>query len=152
MVLGEGPIPCDWLILGEAPGATEAEVGRPFQGRSGSLLRESLLGCPNAFITNAYKERPPGNRNPTTAELAAHRIYLEGEFETVRPSCVLTLGSVPLHVMVPEAPRITLARGTWFDSEEWGVQVFATYHPAYVLRVQKERGTFHSDVRNFFCA
>lgn len=154
MVRGEGPTPCNWLILGEAPGAAEAEAGRPFVGRSGALLRDALrtADAPDAFITNAYKIRPPGNRNPTKDELAEHSLLLRSEFAEVRPSRVLALGSIPLHVLVEDAPRIGLARGTWLDSDEWGVEVFATWHPAYVLRNQNERGTFLRDVRDFFCA
>lgn len=55
--------------MGEAPGATEDELGRPFVGKSGDLLEKILeaIGFKRAdvFIVNVLKHRPPGNRNPS---------------------------------------------------------------------------------------
>lgn len=151
MVHGEGPIPCAWLVLGEAPGSTEEEAGRPFVGRSGSLLRDALrsggVDPSEVYITNAYKLRPPGNRNPTADELSAHRGLLDAELHRVLPARVLVTGNIPLHVLVPDAPGVTRARGTWIDTGEFAVM--PTWHPAYVLRNPKEKETFYKDVRNF---
>lgn len=153
-VPGKGPIPCEWLILGEAPGAKEAAEGRPFVGASGDLLDAALghsgVARGSVFITNAYKLRPPGNRNPTATELELHRNFLDEEFKTVSPKYVLTLGNVPLQALCPDAPGITRARGQWIDSEEWNVRVYPTYHPAYVLRNGVSKEVFFEDIRDFF--
>src|SRR6202162_3894922 len=63
------------MIIGEAPGAEEDRLGRPFVGRSGQLLDRMLtaigLDRTSVQITNVIYWRPPGNRKPTSAEIAA---------------------------------------------------------------------------------
>lgn len=151
LVRGEGPVPCTWLVLGEAPGATEEEVGRPFVGRSGSLLRDALREAgvrpEEVYITNAYKIRPPGNRAPVLDELHEHNRFLVAELDQVEPARVLVVGNTALHVMVPDAPGITKVRGDWLVAEAFSVM--PTWHPAYVLRNPKEKETFYADVRKF---
>ena len=67
-VPGEGNPDADLMVVGEAPGATEDETGRPFVGAAGQLLTKILeaikLSREQVFICNVLKHRPPGNRNP----------------------------------------------------------------------------------------
>ena len=78
-VFGEGDPDSNIMIIGEAPGREEDEVGRPFVGRAGKLLNEFLksigLNRDSVFIVNTIKCRPPENRDP----------------ETVRDKCLLRL-------------------------------------------------------------
>ena len=63
----------DFMCVGEAPGATEDETGRPFVGAAGQLLTKILaainLTREDVFICNVLKHRPPGNRNPRPTRL-----------------------------------------------------------------------------------
>lgn len=133
MVNGEGPIPCEWLLLGEAPGAEEQKQGRPFVGASGKLLDGALDAAnvrrENVYITNAYKSRPPGNRDPSEAELEEHHALLIEEFKAVDPRKVLLLGSVARRGV---SGVTTVRRGEWALSEagRWYLWV---YHPAFML-------------------
>ena len=151
MVLGEGPVPCAWLVLGEAPGAAEEEAGRPFVGRSGALLRDALraggVDPEEVYLTNAYKRRPLDNRNPRSSELDEHSELLRDELRRVAPARVLATGNIPLHVLVPVATGVSKVRGEWLDAGPY--LVMPTWHPAYVLRNPKEKETFYKDVRNF---
>lgn len=151
MIPGEGPIPCAWLVLGEAPGAAEEKAGRPFVGRSGSLLRDALraggVEPEEVYITNAYKLRPAGNRSPTSAELRSHDHYLRDELVGVAPARVLATGNIPLHVLSPGSPGVSKVRGSWIECDTY--LVMPTWHPAYVNRNPKEKETFFKDVRNF---
>ena len=56
------------MFVGEAPGATEDELGRPFVGRAGKLLDELLaeagLVRADVWITNVVKARPPKQPRP----------------------------------------------------------------------------------------
>lgn len=53
-------------IVGEAPGAEEARLGRPFVGPSGRLLDETLVAAGMAradcLIANVFRYQPPGNK------------------------------------------------------------------------------------------
>src|SRR6478609_2026600 len=80
-VLGVGPRRCDWLVIGEAPGAEEDRRGEPFVGAAGQLLDAMLRAigldrASNVYIANVLKSRPPGNRDPKPEEVSACLPYL----------------------------------------------------------------------------
>jgi uracil-DNA glycosylase family 4 len=64
-VPGEGKIPSEVMIVGEAPGRMEDLSGRPFVGKAGNLLTRALSSIgierKDVYITNIVKCRPPGN-------------------------------------------------------------------------------------------
>jgi DNA polymerase len=152
IIWGEGPIPCEEMILGEAPGAKEVEEGRPFVGAAGQLLMEALdnagVGRGDVFITNVYKTRPEGNRNPTEVELREHLHYLVREFLQVRPKKVLLLGRVPSDYF-SHLLGINLVRGE-FHCSEHGLTYYHAYHPAYTLYNQSAKEEFFAQVYEFF--
>ena len=95
-VPGSGPIPCDLMLIGEAPGKNEDEQGLPFVGRSGALLDQLLadikLTRDDVYITNVVKCRPPENRDPTPTEVATCGDFLSRQIELVNPRVIVTLG------------------------------------------------------------
>lgn len=145
-VPGDGPSKARVVAIGEAPGAAEEKTGKPFQGRSGQLLREELAsaGIQDVFITNIVRCRPPDNRPPKPDEIKACRPYLDYELEKVKPDFVLTLGSPATKAVLKEA-KITLAHGKLIDMPNWtGI---AAFHPAYILRDPSKLPEFQSDLR-----
>ena len=155
LVWGEGPVPCVGMIIGEAPGAEEEKLGRPFVGASGRLLNEALEAAgakrENFYITNVYKTRPPANRTPTDDELNDHFLYLDDEFRDVDPRKVLLLGGTAAREFYgDEYGGITRRRGKWEGLLE-GPHYLATFHPSYVLR-GKGREEFFADVKEFVYA
>ena len=88
-VPGEGNPNADLMCVGEAPGATEDETGRPFVGAAGQLLTKILaaidLPREDVFICNVFKHRPPGNRNPAPEEVTACSPYLVRQIELIQP-------------------------------------------------------------------
>ncbi len=134
--------------MGEAPGATEDELGRPFVGRAGRLLEEALaaagLARGDVWITNVVKARPPGNRDPKPAEVAHWRPVLERELALVDPRVVVPLGRHALAHFAPGA-KISDVHGTVLP---WGDRVlYPLYHPAAALRSRALRETFLADAR-----
>ena len=77
MVPGDGSDTAEVMLVGEAPGASEDELGRPFVGRAGRLLDELLaeaeLERADVYITNVVKARPPGDGTLVRAELPLER-------------------------------------------------------------------------------
>jgi DNA polymerase len=62
VVFGQGPVPCDIMLIGEAPGADEDEQGIPFVGRAGQLLTKILESVDikrpsDIYIANTIKCR-----------------------------------------------------------------------------------------------
>ena len=82
----------DVLIIGEAPGATEASVGQPFRGQAGAVLRNAMktIGI-EGYITNAVKCRPPYNKKPGMTQIRACRHWLFKEFDVLTPAYVFTV-------------------------------------------------------------
>jgi uracil-DNA glycosylase len=148
LVPGEGPEDADVMVVGEAPGRFEDEQGRPFVGRAGQLLDEVLAEAgfarSDVFITNVVKARPPGNRDPTRAEVEHWMPVLEQQLALVAPRLVVPLGRHALAHFAPGA-RIGEAHGRTLT--ERGRELFPLYHPAAALRSTKLRETLLADAR-----
>jgi len=134
-VPGAGAPHARLLLVGEAPGRSEDEAGRPFRGAAGRVLDEALLraGIPRSrvFVTNAVKCRPPGNRRPRAAELAACRPYLLAQLAAVRPRAIVALGQTAVRDLLGPGASLARIRGRWFTFG--GIPLLPTYHPAAVL-------------------
>jgi uracil-DNA glycosylase family 4 len=148
MVPGEGNPVADVMLVGEAPGASEDEQGRPFVGRAGKLLDELLaeagLERERVYITNVVKARPPKNRDPKAGEVAHHMPWLEAELALVQPRLVIPLGRHALSHFTDDA-KISEVHGT--EMTERGRALFPMYHPAAALRGVSLRETLFDDAR-----
>jgi DNA polymerase len=149
LVPGEGDPDADVVIVGEAPGASEDQQGRPFVGAAGRLLDELLaeagLARADVFITNVVKARPPGNRDPKADEVRHHLPWLLAQLELIRPKLLVTLGRHALNRFAPEA-KIGAVHGSLVVAED-GRSLFPLYHPAAALHNPSLRGTLHEDAR-----
>lgn len=136
-VLGVGDVNPDYLFIGEGPGAEEDAKGEPFVGQAGKLLDSMLAALDIArgnrvYIANAVKCRPPGNRTPEPAEMAACRPYLERQIALLKPKIIVLLGKAAVHAVLHDDKSLASLRGKRFDHA--GIPVVVTYHPAYLLR------------------
>ncbi len=137
VVPGEGKAPAALMFVGEGPGQTEDELGRPFVGRSGALLdtlvREELgLSRQDFYIANTVKCRPPHNRTPTQAEVEACRPFLTRQLALVDPAVIVALGQTAAAWFLGADVRVTLARGRVHEVDARALLV--TYHPSAALR------------------
>lgn len=130
------------MLIGEAPGANEDRQGKPFVGEAGRLLDEMLrwigLDESNVYITNVLFWRPPGNRNPTDAELALCRPFLDRQIVLMKPDLLMFLGGIAAKSMLQESRGILKLRGHWYGYRPTencdSIPALATLHPAYLLR------------------
>ena len=144
-VYGEGDPCADVMVIGEGPGETEDELGRPFVGRAGVLLDKMLLAIglqrEDVFICNTVKCRPTfddgvrlRNRAPLPDEMENCRPYLDEQIEIIRPRVILCLGAPSAKSFLGPKFSITRQRGQWFEGPS-GIPLMATFHPAYILRM-----------------
>lgn len=137
-VVSRGSPTAPILIIGEGPGQNEDEQGLPFVGKSGQLLEKILASVrldsqKDVYICNVVKCRPPGNRNPTAAEISACRPYLLEQIRMVDPKIILLTGATAVKGILPQEKRgITKIRGQWMAFE--GRPCMPIFHPAYLLR------------------
>lgn len=140
-VFGVGDRNADWLFIGEGPGAEEDVQGEPFVGQAGKLLDAMLAAIAlergeNVYIANAVKCRPPENRTPEPAEMAACRPWLERQIALIQPKLIVLLGRAAVHSLLGEDRSLASLRGQRhaYRCGERSIPVVVTYHPAYLLR------------------
>jgi uracil-DNA glycosylase family 4 len=135
-VPGEGNPNADFMCVGEAPGATEDELGRPFVGQAGQLLDKILaaikLARGDVYICNVLKHRPPGNRNPMPDEVQACSPYLIRQIELIQPRVIVAFGTFAAQTLLNTREGIGKLRGK--VHRYYGVPLVVTYHPAALLR------------------
>lgn len=138
LVIGAGNPDAEIVFVGEAPGKNEDEKGLPFVGAAGKVLDQLLasidLKREDIFITSVLHYRPPKNRQPKPAEIAAFSKYLDEIIKIIDPKIIATLGNFSLHKFLPRA-KISEVHGkvekiNWHGKE---IIVIPLYHPAAVL-------------------
>jgi DNA polymerase len=146
-VFADGAPDAPAMFIGEAPGADEDRLGKPFVGVSGQLL-DRMLGAiglsrsVNAYITNILFWRPPGNREPSSEEIALCLPFVMRHIELVRPKVLAFLGGPSAKTLLGRAEGITRLRGKWHEFRTQGmlergeppIPAIALFHPAYLLR------------------
>ena len=163
-VWAEGPTEAGVAIVGEAPGAEEAQQSRPFVGRAGRLLRTELaaigLEPGKCWITNVVKHRPirdsasgSANRAPNAKEIEFWRPTLAKELAIVNPLYIVCFGGVASNAVLVGFGKMSTWRGRWIVLPS-GAWAMATYHPSYVMRAQNFHGSevklqFRADLARF---
>ncbi len=150
-VPGEGSCNAGLMFIGEAPGYDEDQQGRPFVGRAGKLLTDIInamgMQREDVFIANVIKCRPPENRDPSDDEISECSPYLFNQIDIIKPKVIVTLGRhstttiLGLHTTV----KISELRGNFFHYK--GIKVMPTFHPAYLLRNEKDKRLVWNDMK-----
>lgn len=145
-VFSDGNPQAKIVLIGEAPGAQEDAVGKPFVGRSGQLLDKMLAaigldrhseGANSVYITNTVFWRPEDNRTPTPAETLSCRPFLMKHLELLRPEIIVLVGGTAVKSVLQTTDGIGKFRSRWLGFDVPGVGLvptLATFHPAYLLR------------------
>ena len=152
-VPGVGDEHADWLFVGEGPGAEEDARGEPFVGQAGKLLDAMLAAIglergENVYIANAVKCRPPGNRTPEAAEMAACLPFLRRQIALLQPKLIVLLGKAAVHAVLGEDGSLASLRGKalFYRDGAQEIPVVVTYHPAYLLRTLPDKAKAWEDL------
>ncbi|RJF73633.1 uracil-DNA glycosylase [Deinococcus cavernae] len=147
VVVSDGPVNAEVVIVGEAPGGGEDLEGHPFVGPGGQLLDRILgsvgLSREACYITNVVKCRPPANRDPQPDEIhTCTTLWLGAQLGLLRPKVILTLGNTATQTLLQTRQGITKLRGQWFPfvqvlpgGHKHAAWLMPMLHPAYLLRV-----------------
>jgi uracil-DNA glycosylase family 4 len=146
-VFADGNPAAPVMIVGEAPGADEDRIGKPFVGRAGQLLDRMLaaigLDRTGVQITNVIYWRPPGNRKPTAAEIASCLPFVFRHIVLSRPRVLVLAGGTAATSLLDTTDGITRLRGRWFDLAIPGLDAplptLPMFHPAYLLRTPERK-------------
>jgi DNA polymerase len=141
-VFADGTPGAPVMIVGEAPGADEDRMGKPFVGVSGQLM-DRMMGAIGLnrdggfYVTNMLFWRPPGNRTPTTTEQGMCVAFTRRHIELARPKVLVLAGAVSVRAMLDTTEGITRLRGKWTTyalADGTSIPTMPTLHPAYLLR------------------
>jgi len=161
-VIGEGSHDAKIMFVGEAPGKSEAETGRPFCGAAGKFLNELLesigLSREQVYITNVVKDRPPENRDPTPEEIAIYSPFLDRQVVIIGPKVLVTLGRHSMNYIMKrydldlELESISKIHGKSFETVYFDTTntsqpftIVTLYHPAAALYNGGMRETLKKD-------
>jgi len=141
-VFADGTPGAPVMVVGEAPGADEDRLGKPFVGVSGQLMDRMMeaIGLTREggfYITNILFWRPPGNRTPTVAEQAMCLAFTRRHIELARPKVLLLAGGTSVKAVLDTTEGITRMRGKWVSyrlGDGTELPTMPTFHPAYLLR------------------
>ena len=148
-VFGRGRSNADLVILGEAPSTQDDVQGKPFVGRVGQelehLMRLADVDRENVYLMNVVKCRPPSNRTPTADEVLNCRHFLVKQIAAISPVVIVTTGRVASQQLNENFGSLGALRGQRFAYR--GIDVYPTYHPAYVLRAPDKRELVVKDLK-----
>jgi len=154
-VFSDGPADAPVMVIGEAPGAEEDRIGKPFVGPSGRLLDLMLSAVGlnrqrNVYITNVVFWRPPANRAPTPIETSICLPFVERQIALLKPHVVILSGSVAARTVLSRTDGITKFRGRWMTDSNIAVlkniATIATFHPSYLLRSPGQKRETWKDI------
>ena len=141
-VFADGVAGSPVMVVGEAPGADEDRLGKPFVGVSGQLMDRMFeaIGMSrerDLYITNILFWRPPGNRTPTLSEQAICMAFTRRHIELARPKVLVLAGGTAAKSVLDTTEGIMRLRGKWTNlslDDGSAVPTLPTFHPAYLLR------------------
>ncbi|KYG09759.1 DNA polymerase, partial [Sorangium cellulosum] len=138
------------VFVGEGPGAEEDQQGEPFVGPAGQLLDKMIAAMgyhrDGVYICNIVKCRPPKNRKPEPAEMAACSPYLASQLALIKPKVIVALGATAVQGLIGTTEGITKLRGTW-KLYKGSIPIMPTFHPAYLLRQPGAKREVWSDLK-----
>ncbi|WP_437722942.1 uracil-DNA glycosylase [Sorangium sp. So ce861] len=138
------------VFVGEGPGAEEDQQGEPFVGAAGQLLDKMIAAMgyhrDGVYICNIVKCRPPKNRKPEPAEMAACSPYLASQLALIKPKVIVALGATAVQGLIGTTEGITKLRGTW-KLYKGSIPIMPTFHPAYLLRQPSAKREVWSDLK-----
>lgn len=171
-VPGEGSLTPALVMVSEAPGKVEAQVGHPFQGPAGKELDRWLaaLGLTRSevYLTGAVRSRPyqlgptglKRDRRPTPAEITASAPLLDAELQQLQDRLLVPLGNTGLQRLLGPKVKISAVHGQlltqpirqWsaadqrFELTTVAYRLFPLYHPSYSRRFKKILPTVNADL------
>ncbi|MFC1996367.1 uracil-DNA glycosylase family protein [Chloroflexota bacterium] len=134
------------MTIGQAPGVTEVEAGRPFNAGSGQRLFKWLEGAEieekwfrttqyMTAVTKCYPGRAKGgsgDRVPSRAEQKLCCPYLEREIALINPDLIIPIGKLAIELFYPKGLKLTEIIGT--EKEESGRWIVPLPHSSGASR------------------
>ena len=153
IVLGDGNINSPIMLVGEAPGVEEDNLGLTFLGDVGDLLRKMLMAInikkENIYSTYAVNFRPPEDRKPTSTEIKRYSHFLQKQISIIKPKIIILMGSSAMESLTGLISKISTERGKWKEViiKNTTYNVIITFNPSYLLRFPENKKHSWEDLK-----
>ena len=153
IVLGDGNINSPIMLVGEAPGEQEDNLGLTFLGDVGDLLSKMLMAInikkENIYSTYAVNFRPPEDRKPTSTEIKRYSHFLQKQISIIKPKIIILMGSSAMESLTGLNRKISTERGKWKEVivKNTTYNVIITFNPSYLLRVPENKKHSWEDLK-----
>jgi len=153
IVLGDGNINSPIMLVGEAPGVEEDNLGLTFLGDVGDLLRKMLIAInikkENIYSTYAVNFRPPEDRKPTSTEIKRYSHFLQKQISIIKPKIIILMGSSAMESLTGLNNKISMERGRWKEVivKNTTYNIIVTFNPSYLLRVPENKKHSWEDLK-----
>jgi uracil-DNA glycosylase family 4 len=153
IVLGDGNINSPIMLVGEAPGVEEDNVGLTFLGDVGDLLKKMLIAInikkESIYSTYAVNFRPPEDRKPTSTEIKRYSHFLQKQISIIKPKIIILMGSSAMESLTGLNSKISIERGKWKEVivKNTTYNIIITFNPSYLLRVPENKKYAWEDLK-----
>ena len=153
LVLGDGNLNSQIMIIGEAPGPEEEKTKKTFQGEQGALLEKMLLAInikkENIYSSYAINFRPPEDRKPTSQEIKRYSIFLKEHISIIDPKIIILFGSTAMESITSSSERISNERGKWKEIilKNKTYPIMVTFNPSYLIRFPENKKFSWEDLK-----
>jgi len=153
IVLGDGNINSPIMLVGEAPGVEEDNLGLTFLGAVGDLLKKMLIAInikkENIYSTYAVNFRPPEDRKPSSTEIKRYSQFLQNHISIIKPKIIILMGSTAMESLTGLNSKISIERGKWKEVivKDTTYNVIVTFNPSYLLRVPENKKYSWEDLK-----
>ena len=153
IVLGDGNIDSPLMLIGEAPGAEEDQMGLTFLGEVGDLLKKMLnainITKKNIYSTYAVNFRPPEDRKPTPKEIKRYSQFLQKQISIIKPKLIILMGSTAMESLTGLNSKISIERGKWKEVivRNTTYNIIITFNPSYLLRIPENKKHSWEDLK-----
>tara|TARA_S200000501_G_scaffold365923_1_gene400005 strand:+ start:2011 stop:2730 length:720 start_codon:yes stop_codon:yes gene_type:complete len=153
LVLGEGNIYGQIMLIGEAPGIEEDKSGTTFEGEAGKLLNKMLLAIEikkqNIYCSYAVNFRPPEDRKPTSHEIKRYSTFLKEHITIINPKIIILMGSTAMEAVTGINSKISSERGKWKEIilKNKTYPVIISFNPSYLIRFPENKKYSWEDLK-----
>ena len=145
LVLGDGKINSQIMLIGEDPGIEEDKIGITFKGEIGELLNKMLIAIKikrqNIYCSYAINFRPPEDRKPTSQEIKRYSVFLKEHISIINPKIVILMGSTAMEAITGINSKISSERGKWKEIilNNKTYPLIITFNPSYLIRFPENK-------------
>lgn len=147
-IFGTGKTDANVVIVGESPGAPDADSEKPFMGPVGDLLVKILaaigLKREDVYLTNVVKFISAGDEL-TNEILNFFTPFLHREILAINPKVIISLGNTPTKALLNTKKAISQIRGEFYDYHN--IKLMPTFNPAYLLRDPTKKREVWEDMK-----